>query len=205
MQLRDEKEEVYNHTFQLHLPYTIIDVGFWHQLSFPLLPSGRLDKFHFMAANDLHDDGTAPNLLTDLRDIGNWVARIIKDPRTLNQKVFAWSDELSQNAIFALVEQLSGEKVDSKLISASETESLVAQSKQALEANPDDIMLRVGVWTEEYKLSKYIRRDNTQENAIYLGYLDARDLYPDFRPITFEQCFKEILEGKGSRPYSQKW
>lgn len=31
--LRDVKEEVYNHTKRLGLPYTIIDVGWWYQIS----------------------------------------------------------------------------------------------------------------------------------------------------------------------------
>lgn len=58
--------------------YTFIDVGYWYQLSVPRLPSGRIDKYIFPDMNTvLHVDGEAPNLLTDLRDIGRFVARIV--------------------------------------------------------------------------------------------------------------------------------
>lgn len=42
MLLRDEKEVVHDHIFRAKLPFTIIDVGYWHQLSFPNLPSGKV-------------------------------------------------------------------------------------------------------------------------------------------------------------------
>jgi hypothetical protein len=63
---------------------------------------------------EIHAGGTAPTLLTDLRDIGPFVARIIKDPRTLNKFVFTYSDVLSENEIFALMEEMSGEKIEQR-------------------------------------------------------------------------------------------
>lgn len=204
MQLRDAKEEVYNLILKLQLPYTIIDIGFWHQLSFPPLPSGRFDEFHFLGENYLYGDGSAPNLLTDLRDIGPWVARIIKDPRTLNRKIFTWSDELSQNDIYALAESLSDEKIETQPISLEEMEATVSRARQTADAEPTNTMAKMGLWREEYNLSKYFRQDNTRKNALYLGYLDARELYPDFQSISFETYFKEILEGKGKKPYADR-
>ena len=59
----------------------------------------------------LYGSGNAKTILTDKRDVGRFTARIIKDPRTLNKKIFTWSDALSQNEIFALVEEIGGEKV----------------------------------------------------------------------------------------------
>lgn len=112
MKLRDDKEEVYQRIWFQHLPFTIIDVGYWHQISWPRLPSGRLDYALLMPNTTKYADGNAPNLLTDKRDIGRFVARIIKDERTLNQKVFTYSDVLSQNEIFAIMEEKSGEKVE---------------------------------------------------------------------------------------------
>lgn len=53
----------------------------------------------------------------------------------------------------------------------------------------------------DYRMSKYVRRDNTYEMAMYLGYLDAKKLYPELRQNTFEQFVGELLEGKGRRPY----
>lgn len=44
--------------------------------------------------------------------MGRFVARIIKDERTLNKKVFTYSDLLSQNEIISIMEKASGEKVE---------------------------------------------------------------------------------------------
>ena len=99
------------------MPYTIIDVGYWHQISFPRLPSGRVDYASFVPNDTIFGDGSTPSLLTDLRDVGRFVALIIKDERTLNKFVVTYSDELSQNEVFASIEEMSGEKVDRKTVS----------------------------------------------------------------------------------------
>lgn len=48
-------------------------------------------------------------------------------------------------------------------------------------------------------MSKYIREDNTRSNAFYLGYLDAKELYPDFNPTSFEEMLKEVVDGKAPK------
>jgi hypothetical protein len=114
MNFRDEKEEVHDRIFQHKIPYTIIDVRFWHQISVPRLASGKID-YALMSFNvqppRFCAGGSAKNILTDKRDMGKFTARIIKDPRTLNKRVFTRSDVLSQKEIFALVEEVGGEKV----------------------------------------------------------------------------------------------
>lgn len=118
MTLRDHKEEVYNHIKKLKLPYTIIDVGYWHQISFPTLPSGKVDYAAVRKPNVvIHGDGEAPNLLTDLRDIGPFVAKIVADERTLNKYVVTYSDELSENQIFSMLEEVSSEKITREYVS----------------------------------------------------------------------------------------
>jgi hypothetical protein len=112
MLLRDEKEKVYNRVLYNHLPYTFIDVGYWHQISFPRVPSGQLDYASVVPNTTVYGDGDAPNLLTDKRDMGRFVARIIKDDRTLNKKVFTHSDALSQKQILEIVEKATGEKIE---------------------------------------------------------------------------------------------
>jgi hypothetical protein len=103
MKLRDRKEVTYNEILKLKLGYTIIDVGTWHQFAYPRVPSGRLD-YSFLAvaprAAIEYGEGTAKNLLTDLRDVGRYVARIVRDEGTLNKRVFTWSDELNQLECF---------------------------------------------------------------------------------------------------------
>ena len=53
-----------------------------------------------------------------------------------------------------------------------------------------------------YSYSKFVREDNCPANAKYLGYLDTRELYPDFKPINFEQFVREVLQGEAKKPYA---
>lgn len=45
--------------------------------------------------------------------------------------------------------------------------------------------------------------DNQPEYAKYLGYLDARELYPEFRPKSLRDFVVELLSGDVQRPYSK--
>lgn len=108
---------MYQYLKELRLPFTIIDVGYWYQLSFPTLPSGRVDYATPLVPNvTIHNDGLATNLLTDLRDIGRFVARIATDNRTLNQYVYTYGDLLSEMEIFGMMEEISGEKIERKSV-----------------------------------------------------------------------------------------
>ena len=50
-----------------------------------------------------------PTLLTDVDHIGPWIARIIGDPRTANQYVVVWEDELTLRESREIAEAASGE------------------------------------------------------------------------------------------------
>jgi hypothetical protein len=63
MEIRDEKEEVYQQIWRHHLPYTIIDVGYWHQISWPRLSSGKLDYACAMPKNKYMGTGTLLHFL----------------------------------------------------------------------------------------------------------------------------------------------
>ncbi|KAJ6605407.1 hypothetical protein DFH09DRAFT_1121335 [Mycena vulgaris] len=202
MALRDSKEEVYQLIRRLYLPYTIIDVGYWHQISFPTLPSGHVDYAAPLKPKvEIHAGGTAPTMLTDLRDIGPFVARIIKDPRTLNKSVFTYSDVISENEIFALMEEMSGEKIERIHVSADDIAAGRARYAALLAAEPGNRLAHIMSSSEDYNYSKYVRGDNTPAYAAYLGYLDARELYPDYQPRTFKAFVAEVLEGKAVMPY----
>lgn len=56
----------------------------------------------------------------------------------------------------------------------------------------------------QYYYSWGIRGDNTHEYAEYLGYLNSKELYPDFKPVKFEDFFKDILSGKARRVYERR-
>jgi hypothetical protein len=47
-----------------------------------------------------------------------------------------------------------------------------------------------------------IRGDNVSERAKYLGYLDARELYPDVEPTPLETLIQDMLEGRTKVIYS---
>ena len=114
-----QKETVYNHIKQLFLPYTIVDVGWWYQLSYPRLDSGRVDYAMTTANNEIVGDGNTPTAITDLRDIGRYMAHIIVDDRTLNKMVFAYNTVTTQNQIYDLLEELSEEKVTRNYVRAT--------------------------------------------------------------------------------------
>jgi hypothetical protein len=110
--LRDAKELVHDHIFRAKLGFTIIDVGYWYQSTFPRVPSGRFDYAAFMPINDLYAGGTARNMITDKVDVGMVTVLCIKDDRTLNKRVYAYGEVLSQNEITAIVEMRTGEKLE---------------------------------------------------------------------------------------------
>ncbi|EOD51479.1 putative isoflavone reductase family protein [Neofusicoccum parvum UCRNP2] len=61
MVTRDHKEDVYNHIKKLHLPFTVIDVGFWHQVSFPPVSYGELETQRSEARANYERDPTNAN------------------------------------------------------------------------------------------------------------------------------------------------
>ena len=56
-------------------------------------------------------NGDVKTGITDLRDVGRYVALIINDERTLNRFVFSFSEVLSQKEVFGMLEKVSGEKI----------------------------------------------------------------------------------------------
>jgi hypothetical protein len=80
----------------------------------------------------------------------------------------------------------------------------VRQVTQAFANDKANFQLRIGVMSSQYTYSKYVRKDNTPEYANYLGYLDARKLYPDLKPKSFKQFVGDLVDGKVQRPYSAK-
>lgn len=74
------------------------------------MPSGRFSYALVAPSNTIVAGGDTPSALTDVRDVGVYVAKIITDPRTLNKKVFAFTETKTQNQVFELVQKMSGEK-----------------------------------------------------------------------------------------------
>lgn len=97
----------------------MIDVGWWYQISFPRLASGRIDYATTLPVEFIAGDGNTPSALTDMRDVGRYTARIIADDRTLNHMVFVYSEIHSQNQVFTLLENLSKESIERVHVSST--------------------------------------------------------------------------------------
>lgn len=61
------------------------------------------------ASHEVYGNVQTLMLVTNLNHIGDYVARIIADERTINQYVIIWEDEVSQEEAHAIGEKVSGE------------------------------------------------------------------------------------------------
>ncbi|KAJ1565234.1 hypothetical protein HK405_012858 [Cladochytrium tenue] len=195
MALHAAKEDVQAYILQNYVPYTFIDVGWWYQLSLPKLPSGRTD-YALITGAGFAGDGTARSGLTDARDVGRWVARIVADPRTMNKAVFAYDEVRTQKEIWELVERIAEETPLQNQISETEIKRRIELGKTSKDPKAINDRYRM-----EYLWSWGIRGDNSPEAAKYLGYLDAWDLYPDFKPRSLEAYVQEVVAGKARPAY----
>lgn len=123
-----QKEEILDHIQRIYLPYTVIDVGWWYQITLPLVPSGKFEGRVTFGNNNVIGGGNNPSALVNLDDIGRYVTVIINDERTINKKVFAYTESKTQNEIFELVEKVTGEKPERTEVAYSLT-TLEKQTK----------------------------------------------------------------------------
>ncbi|KAI5292821.1 hypothetical protein KEM55_001375 [Ascosphaera atra] len=133
--------------------------------------------------------------MTDIRDIGRYVARIIDDERTLNQYIFAYSELWTQTAIAEKLEAMSGDRVHKQPISREDLLQRNAEATEALKQEPDDRNNLQGKWMTDYAVSMFLRGDNQPGYAKYLGYLTSKELYPDMEFRSLESYIEEVLAG----------
>ena len=208
--LRDLKEQVYNHVKQLGLGYTIVDIGWWYQISFPKLPSGKIDyAVTFPLGDQLWGSGRKGSALTHLGDVGRYVVRAVQDERTENKYVLVYNEVWSQDAIFSLMEKLSGEELPRTYVSAEECEAAIMESQALLDSGldwhtPEGMAASMGVIGRQYPRSWGIRGDNTPENAKFLGYVTSQELWPEMEFLGYEDYLKEVIEGKAATVYEER-
>ena len=177
----------------------MIDVGWWYQIAYPRLPSGKID-YVALDVPTLIGDGTMPSALTDLRDIGRYVAKSVVDERTLNKYVLAYGELWTPNQVAEELERLSGETIPREYLSKQTLLDLIdAATKQS--ETEEDLSKEFLKASAEYMLSWGIYGDNTPENAKYLGYLTSKELYPDFQPTSLTSYLQEVLDGKAKPVY----
>lgn len=57
----------------------------------------------------------------------------------------------------------------------------------------------------EYMYSWGVRGDNNPASAGYLGYLDAKKLYPEVKCKSFKEFLQETIEGKVASIYAGRF
>jgi len=89
-------------------------------------------------------------------------------------------------------------------VSSEELATAVSSSREAIAKDPSNHGAYIPLYVAQYSNSWGIRGDNTPQNAKYLGYLDARELYPDFQPAKLEDYVSDLLQGMAKKVYAGK-
>lgn len=205
---RDMKEQVYAHVKAIGLPFTIVDVGWWYQVSFPALPSGKIDYALSLPVEEVYGTGKQKSALTDLRDVGRYVARIIQDERTVNKYVFCYNELHSQLDSIALLEKLSGETVPRDFVSVEEVEADIADGLPKIMGGMDlrsgeGLIVAFNVVARQYIRSWGIRGDNTPEKAKELGYVTSKELWPEMEFVNYEGFLGDVVKGVAKPVYEE--
>ncbi|RDX46055.1 NAD-P-binding protein [Lentinus brumalis] len=194
--LADVKLEIREYVKELGVGYTVIDVGWWMQFYLPL-PLRSTVAPHLKAISwSIHGTGESKNLLTNLNHIGTYVARIIADPRTLNKSVIIWEDEVVQKDAHEIGARVSGDgyalREKRVYVSEQDIHQQIADGRVLYAKDPMDYPSTIPLIWGQYMLSLHFLQENTLENAKRLGYLDARELYPDIPAQSLEEYAKEF-------------
>ncbi|GAB1194210.1 hypothetical protein APSETT444_003452 [Aspergillus pseudonomiae] len=214
-QLRDRSLHIYGKLYvsrdsafgaiqRARLPYTVIDVGCWYSVFVPKVPSGKSDKAHMPYIDHrIVEDGNQKFALTDIADVGKYVAQIVADPRTINKHVFAYTEVLSMHEIWDTMAIVTGEEPEKDYVSLADIHEIIETCRKRLEnsphttQHPDNIMDCANYNMGQYRISWCVRGDNTPEYAEYLGYLGFWKLFPDFQKGTsLESFFRSIVSGE---------
>lgn len=150
--------------------------------------------------NLIPGDGNIPTALTDLADIGRYVARIIVDDRTLNRYVFVYNELWTLNQIYSHLELISGEEITNRVY--RDEEQLRAQIA-SVPADAKDLVTLAAKIMAQYGISWGVRGDNAPDYARFLGYLTSKELYPDFEFTSFLEYAKSALEGNAKTVYPE--
>lgn len=70
--------------------------------------------------------------------------------------------------------------------------SNIEQGKAMIAKDAHDMHGHLLLRRSEHRYSLHVLGENTLENAKRLGYLDARELYPDIRTTTLEEFAQEF-------------
>ncbi|TPX36544.1 hypothetical protein SmJEL517_g01398 [Synchytrium microbalum] len=194
MALQDKKYMVHKAIKEMGLPYTFINSGSWYEVLLREIDGTPMDPVPSDFKPDLnfrtYGDGHCLNASTDLPEVGELVARIVVDPRTLNQSVFICGDALSITQMADIYESVTKRKLKKTKMDEARHLSRIQELRNQigpLDKNPElprELLLR------EYGLSRWIRGDN-DPSKLPSSIMKASDLYPDFKFKKWETWMKE--------------
>jgi hypothetical protein len=86
-------------------------------------------------------------------------------------------------------------------VTDGEAQAELKAQKEAYDVNPSEVSNRYRMAAARYAITKYVRADNTPENAKYFGYISADELFPDFKYKRYTNFADELIAGKIKKPY----
>jgi hypothetical protein len=78
----------------------------------------------------------------------------------------------------------------------------VSEYRTSAEKDPGDSATLHSQLLAEHRLSWGVRGDNNPDYAKYLGYLTSKELYPDFKPISFRDYLKSVVDRTAQNVYT---
>ncbi|KAJ8089256.1 hypothetical protein PM082_014504 [Marasmius tenuissimus] len=186
MQFQDMKVRTQKYIIDNNIPHTFIQVGMWPEASFPFPHAVNGDLIANSFQKQFNGPGNVKTSWTALERVGEFVARIIADPRTLNKTVHTWDGEFTLDEAYALASKLTGENFDDyPRVTLEEIEAKCSK----------DLLTSL---SPEYSRSIWFRGENSVERAVAAGALDARALYPDYKPLSLEEWARGFYEEHGA-------
>ncbi|KAL1745538.1 hypothetical protein HDZ31DRAFT_36222 [Schizophyllum fasciatum] len=197
MLLQDRKLAIRDYVREIGIGHTFIEVGWWMQLSV-IYPPHINSRTADMPRNFI-GSGEVPFAVTDEFHIGDYVARVTQDERTLNQTVFIWDDEVTQTEVWEHAQRKYGPSIleKKKVVRRPHatrffqhpTEDVLTALESARTGGSEQVMAR---YLYEYWYTLFIRGDNTAAKAKANGALDFKELYPDIKTSTFAEYVERV-------------
>ncbi|KAH8823145.1 NAD-P-binding protein [Flagelloscypha sp. PMI_526] len=186
MDLNDQKLDIQEFIREQGVGYTFIMIGWWLELMLPYPTSIQANIIERLQ-NIFTGDGNTRLLSTSMHSIGAHVALILADPRTLNRTVITYDGNLSLTEARNMAEKITGGDF-SGYPKLSKDE--IRQRYESIDESTP-VLERINT---QYSYSLYVREDCNLETAKDFGALNARELYPEFLPVPFEERAKAFYK-----------
>ena len=89
-------------------------------------------------------------------------------------------------------------------MATKDIEATIATAQTAYDHSDKSLPFIFGLAGPQYLYCEWFRQDNLPERAEYLGYLNTKDLYPDFEATKYVDYVDEVMEGKVKSIYANR-